>query len=364
MKVKDLSSYLDSIVPLCFQESYDNSGLQVGNPEIEISSAIISLDVTEDVIDEAIAGNCGMIISHHPLIFSGIRKITCRSSTERIITKALKNDIAIYSSHTNLDMVANGVSHKMAEKLGLRRIRVLSPLKKHLMKLVTFIPEAHLEKVRIAVFNAGAGVTGNYDQCSFSTSGYGSFRGNDKSKPFVGERGKLHFEKEIRFETIFPSHLKEEVIGALIRSHPYEEVAYDIFQLENDYPEAGMGCTGELKEEMDKDAFLQLVSSVFSCGCLRYSGSGGGKIRKVAVCGGSGAGLISDAISSGSDAYVTGDIKYHSFFEATGRILLIDAGHFESEKFSAEILYDLVIKKFPKFALRFSENNTNPINYY
>jgi dinuclear metal center YbgI/SA1388 family protein len=364
MKVKDISSYLDSIVPLSFQESYDNSGLQVGNPEMELASAIISLDVTEDVIDEAIAGGCDMIISHHPLIFSGIKKITGSSSTERVIAKALKNDIAIYSSHTNLDVVANGVSHKMAGKLGLTKIRVLSPLKHRLMKLVTFIPEAHLEKVRSAVFNSGAGVTGNYDQCSYSTHGYGSFRGNDNSKPFVGEKGKLHFEKEVRFETIFPSHIKDEVIRALTRSHPYEEVAFDIFQLENDYPDAGMGCTGELHEELDMDDFLKLVSSVFGAGGLRYSRSGKGKIFKVAVCGGSGAGLISDAINSGSDAYVTADIKYHSFLEAAGRILLIDTGHFESEKFSAEILYDLIIKKFPTFALRFSENNTNPINYY
>ncbi len=205
---------------------------------------MISLDVTEEVIDEAINTGCEMIISHHPLIFSGIMKLTGRSQSERIIIKAVRHDIAIYSAHTNLDVYKDGVSRKMAEKLGLCDVKVLSPMKDRLMKLVTFVPEAHIEKVRRAVFDAGAGVTGNYDQCSFSAAGTGSFRGNDEANPFVGERGKLHFEKELRFETIFPSHLKDDVINALLSAHPYEEAAFDIVKLENDYSSAGMGCTG------------------------------------------------------------------------------------------------------------------------
>jgi dinuclear metal center YbgI/SA1388 family protein len=364
MKVKELCSYLDSAVPLSFQEGYDNSGLQVGDPEKELSLAMISLDVTGEVLDEAINTGCGMIISHHPPIFSGILKLTGRSASERIIIKALRHDIAIYSAHTNLDVYKDGVSRKMAEKLGLDNVKVLTPMKNRLMKLITFVPGAQLEIVRRSVFNAGAGVTGNYDQCSFSTTGTGSFRGNKKANPFVGERGKLHFEKEIRFETIFPSHLKDDVINALLLSHPYEEVAFDIIKLENDYYSAGMGCTGELPVEMGKEAFLDLVSSVFSPGCLRYSGYNVSKIRKVSVCGGSGGGLLADAINSGSEAFITADVRYHSYFEAAGRILLIDAGHFETEKFAQEILYDLINKKFPKFALRFSQTNSNPINYY
>ena len=363
MKLKDLCSYLDSAVPLSFQESYDNSGLQIGIPEKEISSALITIDITEEVIEEAIAKKCDLIISHHPLIFSGIKSLSGRTFTERIIHKAVKNDIAIYSSHTNLDILTQGVSRKMAEKLKLNEIKVLSPLAKSLLKLVTYIPESHLERVSEALFEAGAGVTGNYDHCGFVTSGTGSFRGNESSSPFVGEKGRIHFEKEARFETVMFSHLKEKVLRALLEVHPYEEVAYDIYSVENDNVDVGSGCIGYFKNAMDEDDFLKLVSSVFTAKGLRYSKPIGKHIEKVALCGGSGASLLHAAISSGADAFITADIKYHSFFDADNKILLVDTGHFESEKFSTEILFDLIIKKFPKFAVLFSETNTNPINY-
>lgn len=363
MKLKELCSYLDSAVPLSFQESYDNSGLQIGLQEREISAAIITLDVTEDVIDEAIAGNCDIIISHHPLIFNGIKKITGKTFTERILYKAVKHDIAVYSSHTNLDIYGNGVSRKMAEKLNLKEIKVLSPLEKRLLKLVTYIPESHLDKVRVALFEAGAGVIGNYDQCGFTTQGTGSFRGGAAANPFVGEKGKTHFENEIRFETILFSHLREKVIKALINAHPYEEVAYDIYALENKNTDAGLGCVGEFQDPMNEKDFLELVSLVFDAKGVRYSKPTGKPVRKVALCGGSGASLVNDAMTAGADAFITADIKYHVFFDTENRILLVDAGHFESEKFSTEILKDLINKKFPKFAVRFSETNTNPINY-
>lgn len=363
MKIKEICLYLDSIVPLSFQESYDNSGLQAGNEENEISSALISLDITEDVLNEAINAGCGLIITHHPLIFSGLKKITGRSFIERILIKALKNDIAIYSSHTNLDIVKGGVSNRMAQKLKLQHIKVLSPLKNKLMKLVTYVPENHIDKVREAVFEAGGGVIGNYDKCSFSTTGYGSFKGGENTKPFIGEKGKIHFEKEVRFETVILSHFKDKIINALIKSHPYEEVAYDIYALENEYIEAGLGCTGELQDEMDDMDFLRNLSVVFNSKGIRYSQLTGRKIKKVALCGGTGISLLGEAIASGADVYVTSDIKYHNFFEGDNRILIVDIGHFESEKFSTEILYDLIIKKFPKFAVRFSKTDTNPINY-
>jgi dinuclear metal center YbgI/SA1388 family protein len=363
MKLKDLCSYLDSAVPLSFQEGYDNSGLQIGLPESEISSAMITLDVTEEVMNEAVSENCDLIISHHPLIFNGIKSITGRTFTEKILYKAVKNDIAIYSSHTNLDIFSNGVSRKMAEKLNLKGIKVLSPLKNRLLKLVTYIPESSLEKVREALFEAGAGVTGNYDKCGFAAPGTGSFRANENSKPFIGEKGKIHFEKEVRFETVLFSHLKEKVIKALLDIHPYEEVAYDIYNLENVNIDVGLGCIGEFNEAISEDNFLELVSSVFDAKGIRYSRQAGKPVRKVALCGGSGASLLKEAIASGADAFVTADVKYHNFFDADNRILLVDTGHFESEKFSTEILYDLIIKKFPKFAVRFSETNTNPINY-
>jgi dinuclear metal center YbgI/SA1388 family protein len=363
MKLRDLTSFLDSAIPLSFQEGYDNAGLQVGSPDREVSSALITLDVTEEVLNEAGYAGCDVIISHHPLIFTGIKQLTGITITEKILLKAIKQDVAIYSAHTNLDVIENGVSRKMAEKMGLKNIRVLVPLKNRLLKLVTFVPEEHLEKVREAVFREGAGVIGAYDKCSFSASGTGSFRAGENAKPYKGEKGKLHFEKEVRFETILFSHMKTRVIKALLEAHPYEEAAYDLYPLENDNISPGLGCTGEFSEPLSEIEFLKMIATVFSAKGIRYSKPTGKKIKKVALCGGAGGPLIQDAIASGADAFVSADIRYHGFFEAGNKILLADIGHFESEKFSVEILYDLIIKKFPTFAVRFSEVNTNPINY-
>ena len=363
MKLIELTDFLESSIPLSFQEDYDNSGLQVGDPGMELKSVLLALDMTEEVLDEAIASGCNLIITHHPLIFSGIKRLTGKSTAEKIIVKAVKSEVAIYSAHTNLDIFNGGVSRKMAEKLSLQNIKVLSPLKGRLLKLVTYIPEAYLDSVRNAVFEAGAGVIGNYDSCGFMTMGSGTFRGNESTNPFVGEKGKLHVEKEIRFETVLLSHLKGNVIRALLNSHPYEEVAYDIYSLENNNVDFGLGCTGELAETLSENDFLEKVRETFGSGGVRYSKLTGRPVKKVAVCGGAGASLLRDAISSGADAFVTGDIKYHNYFDAESKILLVDAGHYESEKYSAEIIFDLIIKKFPKFAVRFSKTDTNPINY-
>jgi dinuclear metal center YbgI/SA1388 family protein len=363
MKLKELCFYLDTAVPLSYQEDYDNSGLQIGLPEKEISMAMIALDVTEEVVEEAIKNKCDVIVSHHPLIFAGIKRIGGKTYTERIIYKAVRHDIAVYSSHTNLDIFSNGVSRKMAEKIGLTDIQVLSPLKNRLFKLVTYIPESHLDVVRDSLFEAGAGVVGNYDKCGFTTPGTGSFRGGNSSRPFVGEKGKMHFENEIRFETVLLSHLKEKVLKKLLEVHPYEEVAYDIYALENENSEVGLGCVGEFNDPQGEDEFLKLLSSVFKAQGIRYSKPTGRIVRKVALCSGAGISLLNSAIDSEADAFITSDIKYHNFFDADNKILIVDIGHYESEKFSTEILYDLIIKKFPKFAVRFSETSTNPINY-
>jgi dinuclear metal center YbgI/SA1388 family protein len=363
MKLREICSYLDSEVPLSFQENYDNSGLQIGNPEQDISSALLTIDVTDEVIDEAIRNKSGLIISHHPLIFNPLKKLTGRNSTERIAIRCIKNDIAVYSAHTNLDITHHWVSRKMAEKSGLEQIKVLVPLEKRLIKLVTFIPEAHLDKVRNAIFDAGAGTIGDYDRCGFVLHGTGSFRGNDNTDPFAGEKGKFHLENEVRLETVLFSHMKDKVIRALLDAHPYEEVAFDLYPLENRNIDAGLGCTGLLKEDLTEKEFLDLISRTFNSRGIRYSKLTGKRIRKVALCGGAGSSLLNDALSSGADAFVTGDIKYHTFFDAEDKILLVDAGHYETEKFTVEILKELIIKKFPKFALRFSEINTNPINY-
>jgi dinuclear metal center YbgI/SA1388 family protein len=363
MKLKELAGYLDSVVPLSFQESYDNSGLQVGDPEKELYSAMLTLDVTEDVLNEAVVTGCDVVISHHPVIFNCLKRLTGRSATERIVAFALKKNIAIYSAHTNLDVIQGGVSRKMAEKLNLHNIKVLSPLKNRLVKLVTYVPESHLENIRAAVFEAGAGIIGKYDQCGFTVSGHGTFRGNDLSNPFKGEKGKLHTEDEIRFETILYSHLKGRVIKALLKAHPYEEPAYDLFALENENYEAGLGCVGEFEKPITESRFTELVGSVFGAKGIRTSKPTGKSVSKIAMCGGAGASLLGEAIASGADAFITSDVKYHNFYDAEKMILLVDAGHFETEKFATEILNDLIIKKFPKFAVRFSETNTNPINY-
>jgi dinuclear metal center YbgI/SA1388 family protein len=363
MKLKEISSYLNSAVPLSFQEEYDNSGLQVGSPENEISAALIALDVTEEVLLEAQQEGCNLIISHHPLIFKGLKNITGKTYTERILIKALKEDIAIYSAHTNLDALSYGVSRKMADKLSLEKIKVLVPLKHRLLKLVTFIPDSHFEKVSEEIFKAGAGVIGNYDRCGFSTKGLGSFRGNEYSDPYTGERGEIHYENETRFETVLYSHLRQDIIKALISVHPYEEVAYDLYTLENENINEGFGCVGELNKPVEERLFLENISKVFSSGGIRYSKPRGKTVKKVALCGGAGSGFLPEAIAAGADAFITSDIKYHAFFDAELELLLIDTGHYESEKFATEILYDLITKKFPKFAVRFSEVNTNPINY-
>ena len=363
MKLSEISKYLDSAVPLPFQEDYDNSGLQIGDPESEISSVLLSLDATPEVIDEAAGKGCNLIVSHHPVIFRGVKKITGQSFTERIIMKAVMKNIAIYSAHTNLDSTDFGVSRKMAEKLGLGSVKVLQPLKNRLLKLVTFVPGSHLEKVRDALFDAGAGVIGNYDRCGFAVGGKGSFRAGEDTMPYAGEKGKMHFEDEIRLETVLFSHLKGSIVRALLASHPYEEVAFDLYPLDNDNIQAGLGCTGEFAGPMGEMKFLELLSSVFNASGIKYSDLTGKPVRRVALCGGSGSSLIPDALRAGADAFVTADVKYHSFFDAEKKILIVDIGHFESEKYTTEILYDLIIKKFPKFAVRFSETSSNPINY-
>ena len=363
MKLHELTSYLDNAVPLFYQEPYDNSGLQVGNPDQDVSSALLTLDITLEVLDEAIKMGCQLIISHHPLIFKPVKSITGKSVIGAIIIKAIENGIAIYSAHTNLDVVDKGVSSKMAEKLGLEHVKVLSPLDNKLCKIVTFVPVDYFDLVRMAIFGAGAGCIGNYDLCGFGVEGSGSFRGGDGSTPFVGEVGELHIEKEIRFETVFPRDKKEAVVRALLDTHPYEEPVYDIYPLENNNINIGYGAIGYLPREIDELSFLKSLSVVFGAKGIKYSSPTGKKIKRVALCGGSGSELLEKAVASGADVFVTADAKYHTFIGAKNKILLVDIGHYESEKFSIETIQAIIIKKFPNFALQFSGVNSNPINY-
>ncbi|MFZ5942364.1 MAG: Nif3-like dinuclear metal center hexameric protein [Bacteroidota bacterium] len=364
MRLSEIIRVLEQHAPLSLQESYDNSGLQVGDPKMDINGALITTDVTPEVLDEAIRLGFNLIISHHPLIFGGIKSLTGRTVTEQLVIHAIRNEIAIYSGHTNFDAVFNGVSLKICDKLGLINNQILEPVKGSLKKLVVFVPLSHAGEVREALFRGGAGVIGNYDSCSFNLEGTGTFRGGENTDPFVGEKGKLHREAEVRIETVIPAHLAGSAVEAMKLVHPYEEVAYDLYPLENDYPLAGMGMLGELPDEMDELMFLQFLKDRFSAGCIRHTALLGKKVRKVAVCGGAGSFLLKKAIAARADVFITGDMKYHGFFDAVGRILLADIGHYESEQFTQELFYELIIKNFPKFAVRLSEINTNPIKYF
>lgn len=364
MRIKTITSWIETIAPVSFQESYDNAGLIIGDENREVNSVLVTLDVTPEVVQEARMKQIGLIISHHPLIFKGLKKINGKNQVERSVIEAIQNNIAIYAAHTNLDAVIGGVNSVFCSKLGLVNQQILRPAKGKLFKLVTFIPATHMQKVRDAVFNAGAGSIGNYDRCSFSTTGEGSFRGGENTHPFTGEKGKVHFEEEVRFETVFPAHLKSTIITALLNSHPYEEVAYDLYPLENEYYQAGMGMTGYLKKEWKEKAFLDFVKKTLNLKILKHTPWQNKLVKKVAVCGGTGSFLLPDAIRAGADVFITGDFKYHEFFEAGDEIMVVDIGHYESESLVMELFHDLIIKKFPTFAVQISEVNTNPVNYY
>ncbi len=363
MLLHHLIQHLETVVPVHYQESYDNAGLIVGDKNAAVSSALITLDITEAVIEEAISNGCGLIICHHPLIFKGIKRITGSNEVERCLIKAIQNNIAIYAAHTNLDSITGGVNSKICEKLGLKNCRILSPAKNQLLKLITYVPEDHLESVRTALFAAGAGVIGNYDSCSYSAQGEGTFRGDEDSNPFVGSKGELHSEKEFRLETILPRHLAAKVVAALSGSHPYEEVAYDLVLLENDFATVGAGMIGELTDPCDEISFLHSVKDIFGCKMIRHTALLNRKISKIALCGGSGSFLVSRAIAEGADLFISADFKYHEFFEADKKIVLADIGHYESEQFTKEVLKEIVLKKFPTFALRLSDVKTNPVSY-
>ncbi|MCF6364694.1 MAG: Nif3-like dinuclear metal center hexameric protein [Bacteroidales bacterium] len=363
MKIKDITNYLETLAPLSFQEPYDNAGLITGNKNNDLKGVIITLDTVEDVVEEAIKKEANLIISHHPIIFKGLKKITGKNYVERTIIKAIKNDIAIYAVHTNLDNVNSGVNAMLCKKLNLKNYKILRPVNNHLRKLITFVPEEHAEKVRTEIFNAGAGHIGNYDNCSFNSSGQGTFRAGDNTNPFVGKKNKIHFENEIKIETIYPKHLENQILNALFLSHPYEEVAYDLYSLENKYNNAGAGMIGELSKPEDALSFLKRIKTTLNTGTVKHTKLTGNKIKKVALCGGSGSFLLKDAIAEKADIFISGDFKYHEFFDTENKIIIADAGHYETEQFTKELIFDVLVKKFNNFACFLSEINTNPINY-
>ncbi len=364
MKIASLIGILEDFAPVSLQENYDNSGLLIGNKNDEVKSALICLDITEAILEEAIENNFGLIISHHPLIFKGINKLNCENAVERIIVKAIKNNIAIYAIHTNADNVLSGVNGMIAAKLGLIKKVVLEEKKTLFRKLVTFCPLNDAEAIRKALFEVGAGEIGDYSNCSFNVEGKGTFKGNENANPNVGKMNELHFEPETRIEVIYPNFKEQAVVEALISSHPYEKVAYDIFELQNQYPEFGSGLIGELSAEINEIDFLNKLKTIFDVKVIKHTKLLNRPIRRVAVCGGSGSFLIKNAKKRGADIFITGDVKYHDYFEAENEMIIADIGHYESEQFTKDLIHSILIKKIPNFALQISEQNTNPINYY
>ncbi|MGV3766587.1 MAG: Nif3-like dinuclear metal center hexameric protein [Chitinophagaceae bacterium] len=363
-RIKDIADCLEIIAPPALQEEWDNSGLLTGDGSAVCTGVLVTLDITEAVLDEAIARGCNMVVAHHPVIFKGLKKLTGGNQVERTVIKAIRNDIALYAIHTNIDNRINGVSGRMADKLGLEDRKVLQPLNGLLRKLYTYVPASHLEQVRTALFNAGAGTIGLYNECSFQSAGEGTFRAMEGANPFLGEIGIRHLEAEHKLEVLFESWKEGAVLKALRSAHPYEEVAYEVVRLENAHPENGAGIIGVLPQPVAEPEFLGRIKKSFKLSAVRHTPLRNREVRTVAVCGGAGSFLISNALRSGADFYITADVKYHEFFGAEGRMVIADIGHFESEQFTVELLYEILLKKFPNFAVLKSDVITNPIQYY
>ncbi|HYG01003.1 MAG TPA: Nif3-like dinuclear metal center hexameric protein [Chryseosolibacter sp.] len=362
-KIHEVIEFLEAFAPKQYQESYDNSGLLTGDQSWEVAGIVVTLDCTEAVVDEAIRSKANLIVAHHPIIFKGLKKLTGSNYVERTIIKAIQNNIAIYAIHTNLDNVHTGVNRKICEKLGLKNLEVMVPKKGLLTKLVTFIPVKDTEKVLQEIHDAGAGQIGKYSNCSFRVEGIGSFKPDFTSDPHIGTPGKAEEVRENRVEVIFPNHLESRVMSALRKSHPYEEVAYYLTQLSNDNQEVGSGMVGVLESPMEPISFLHHLKNSMGLAMIRHTHLVDRLVTKVAVCGGSGSFLLRDAISSGAQVYITADFKYHEFFDAEGRIIIADIGHYESEVYTKDLLKEVLIKKFPTFAIYFSSTLTNPISY-
>ncbi|NKI33335.1 Nif3-like dinuclear metal center hexameric protein [Croceivirga thetidis] len=364
MKIKSVCTLLNELAPLHYAEDFDNVGLLVGNSNDELKGILVTLDTLEDVVEEAISKGCNLIVSFHPIIFKGLKKLTGSNYVERVVQKAIKNDIAIYSIHTALDNSHLGVSAKICQVLGLKNQKVLIPKKGTIKKLVTYVPVEAAKELKNQLFKSGAGAIGNYDNCSFGAVGTGSFKGNEESNPTLGVKGQIHFEQEEQLHITFEASKEKKVLSALFEHHPYEEVAYELTTLENTNQKIGMGMFGVLGSELSEKEFLNLVKDKFGIQSIRHSKLLGKPIKKVAVLGGSGAFAIGAAKAIGADIFLTADLKYHNFFEAENRLVLADIGHFESEQFTKNLLVDFLTEKIPNFAVALSESITNPVNYF
>lgn len=363
-RIQDITYYLESLAPSFYQEPYDNSGLLIGNIHDELKGILICLDSTEKVIDEAIQQNCNLIIAHHPILFKGLKQLTGKNYIEKAIIKAIKNNIAIYAIHTNLDNIQYGVNFKFAQQIGLHNPRILSPKKNTLKKMIVFTPKEHIESVAQAMHQAGAGHIGNYKNCRFQSEGIGTFEPLENANPFIGEKNKPTFVSENKIEVVFPAYLEKNILQAMLQNHPYETPAYDIISLDNYTHETGAGAIGLLNQPMKKNDFLQHIKQTMNLPCIRHTAFIQEEVQKIAVCGGTGFFLLSEAIYQKADVFITADIKYHDFFEANDKITMLDIGHYESEIATKQLIYDLLMQKFTNIALVLSKTNTNPIITY
>ena len=363
MIVQDVINHLEKLSPLAYAEDFDNVGLLVGNNNAKVSGILVTLDTIEAVVDEAIDKNCNLIVSFHPIIFKGLKKLNGNSYVERVVIKAIKHDISIFAIHTALDNAINGVNDMICEKLGLNNRKILIPQSATIKKLTTYVPKEELNTVREALFHAGAGSIGNYDNCSFNIDGIGTFNGNEHSNPTKGKKGNTEEEHEVKLSVIFAKHLENNILHTLFKVHSYEEVAYEIVTLENKNQHIGMGMIGELTEPLNETAFLKDLKIKMNTSAIRHSQLLHKPIKKIAVLGGSGSFAISAAKALGADVFITADLKYHDFFQAENSILLADIGHYESEQFTKSLLVTYLTKKIPNFAIILSNTNTNPVKY-
>ncbi|MEM9143795.1 MAG: Nif3-like dinuclear metal center hexameric protein [Bacteroidota bacterium] len=363
MTITDITKVLEELAPLANAEDFDNTGLLVGNPIAQVSGVLVTLDTLESVVEEAVAHGCNLIVSFHPIIFSGLKKLTGSSYVERTVIKAIQENIAIYSMHTALDNAMEGVNSKICEVLGIQNPKILIPKQGTLKKLVTYVPSADAQNLKTALFHAGAGAIGKYSNCSFSVTGTGSYKAGEGALPAKGAIGTTHYEKEEQINVVFPKSKEDQIIPVLLKNHPYEEVAYEIYSMDNTDPYLGMGMVGQLERPLDELDFLQKVKQKMQASGIRHSRLLGKKVQKIAVLGGSGAFAIGAAKAAGADIFVTADIKYHQFFEAEGKLVISDIGHYETEQFTKNLLTDYLRKKIPSFAIRLSESKTNPITY-
>ena len=364
MLIKDITNFLETIAPASLQEDFDNAGLITGSVNNVCTGILVSLDCIEEIVQEAIEKKCNLIVAHHPIIFKGLKKINGNNYVERTIIKAIKNDIAIYAIHTNLDNVLHGVNGKIAELLELQNVQILSPKKDLLKKLVVFSPQANAQKLTDALFAAGAGNIGNYSECSFLTEGSGTFRPGKNSNPQTGNIGTRETLNEIKIEVIYPEWLEQNLLQAMKDNHPYEEVAHDIYHLNNTYQSTGSGLIGELEIPKDENDLLRQIATIFKIKVVKHTALLEKKCKKIAICGGAGSFLIPIAKSAGADIYITSDVKYHEFFDADNQIVIADIGHFESEQFTIDLLFDLLSNKFPNFAVLKTGISTNPVQYF